>query len=369
MTDTIVLTGGGTAGHIYPALALAQKLQERGFSVVYAGVDGRVEARLVPHAGLEFKSFNVTGFDRSKPWTGVTALLRLKKAEKEACEWLKKNDPKVVVGFGGYVSVPVTHTANKLGIKTAIHEQNSHMGIANRELSKVVDRVCLTYEIAGEVVSDKSKIVVTGNPVRPAVMEAKPEDGFKYLQIDDNQAFVLLIFGGSLGAKSINEAASKLKSEILKTNEHLYVVHITGKRDYETIKEELKLTEEEQQRWKLIDYCDKMPSVLACTDAIISRAGATSLAEISALKIPSILSPFPYATADHQTKNAREYVDAGAAYMIADDRLETPEFRSLVLDLIKNEDTRKRMREAASSFGSVDAAENLCKVVVELLER
>lgn len=367
MSKTVVITGGGTAGHIYPALALAQKLVESGYHVVYAGASNKLESRLAPQAGLEFRPFVVSGFDRSKPWTGISALLRLKKAEREARDWLKQIAPKVVVGFGGYVSVPVTHTAHKLGIKTAIHEQNSHMGIANKELSKVVDLVALTYEAAGESVKDKSKIVITGNPVRPAILTTNKESGFEYLGIDDRDAFVLLIFGGSLGAKSINRAVVNLKNDILGARENIYVAHISGKRDYEWVRDELNLTDEEKKRWKLIDYCDEMPSVLSCANAIVARSGATTLAEISALKKPSLLVPFPYATADHQTKNAQEYVNAGAAFMISDDKVDTQEFKDKLIELLSNSNTRHNMEKSATLFGSIDAADNLCNAVINLI--
>ncbi len=367
MSDTVVVTGGGTAGHIYPALALSEKLKERGFDVVYAGAQGKLEADLAPQAGLEFKSFCVSGFDRPKPWSAITAFLRLKKAEREAREWLGVLKPKAVVGFGGYVSVPVTLEANKLGIASAIHEQNSHMGIANKQLSKHVDRVCLSYTSAGEHVSDKSKIILTGNPVRSSVLKCRREDGLRYLGIEDNSVFVLLIFGGSLGARSINDAICNLKCDILSARDDIFVVHISGKRDYAQVASRLNLSKSEEKRWKLIEYCDEMPSVLACADAIVSRSGATSLAEISALKKPSLLVPFPYATADHQTKNAQEYVNAGGAYMVSDDKVGTDIFKEKLIDLITNEETLREMSKRAESLGSINAADALCDAVLELL--
>ena len=362
----IVITGGGTAGHIYPALALADELKAKGHSVLYAGTPKGAESRLVPSAGYEYVAFDVSGFDRSRPWTGVTALAKLRKAESQAKVWLREIDAKLVVGFGGYVSVPVAHAAQKLGLKTAIHEQNSHMGIANEELAKHADAVCLTYAEAGEKVKDKSKIVVTGNPVRSEVLSAKREDGRRAFNISAN-SFVLLVFGGSLGAKTINEAIVALKDDLLAVD-GLEVVHVAGKRDYEWVSEKLALTNSEAERWHLLDYCYNMPDALAVADAIVSRSGATSLAEISALKIPALLIPFPYATADHQTKNAKSYVDAGAAYCISDDAAKTSEFRDKLFDLINNEKTRDGMRAAAMSFGTEDAAARLCEAVLQLLQ-
>ena len=362
----IVITGGGTAGHIYPALALADELKARGHNVLYAGTPKGAESRLVPKAGYDYASFDVSGFDRSRPWTGVTALHKLRQAEKRASEWLEQVDVKLVVGFGGYVSVPVARAAQKLGIKTAVHEQNSHMGIANEELAKHANVVCLTYAEAGDKVKDKSKIVVTGNPVRKEVLEAKREDGRQEFNISDT-AFVLLVFGGSLGAKTINEAIAGLRDDLLAV-ENLEVIHVAGKRDYEWVTEKLALTNSEAKRWHLLDYCYNMPEALAASDAIVSRAGATSLAEISALKIPALLIPFPYATADHQTKNAKSYVEAGAAHCISDAEAKTNVFKEKLFDLIENEDTRANMRKAAEGFGTADATVRLAEAVLQLLQ-
>ena len=368
MQDTIVLTGGGTAGHIYPALALAEELQNKGYRVVYGGAEGRPEERLAREAGLSFKAFEVSGFDRSKPWTGITAVKKLMAAKKKAKAWLGEIGPSAAVGFGGYVSMPVMLAACDLGIKTAIHEQNSYMGIANRKLSSSVDRVHLTYKVAGEAVSDKSKIIVTGNPVRSEVLRATRQEGLDYLGIDDSDAFILLVFGGSLGAKSVNEEIVALKDKFLSLGEHFYIVQIAGKRDYDWVRRSLALSDEESKKWKVIDYCDSMPGVLAATSVIVSRSGASSLAEISSLKIPSLLVPYPYATADHQRLNAKEYVEAGAAYEIEDDELSSIAFEELLFDLINNEETREKMSSAASKFSSANAALTLCNSIVEMIK-
>ncbi len=362
----IVITGGGTAGHIYPALALADELKSRGHHVFYAGTPKGTESNLVPRAGYDFVAFDVSGFDRARPWTAITALNKVRKCEKKAEVWLKEVDAKLAVGFGGYVSVPVVHAAQKLGIKTAIHEQNSAMGLANEELSKHADLVCLTYECAGQKVKDKSKIVVTGNPVRKEVLSANREDGRRAFGIDD-ESLVLLVFGGSLGAKTINEAILNLKDELLARN-NLHVIHVAGKRDYEWVKERLSLNASQKERYHLLDYCYNMPDALAACDIIVSRAGATSLAEISTLTIPALLIPFPFATADHQTKNAKSYVEAGAAYQLSDEEAKTSAFKEKLFDLIENDETRQKMKKKAESFETQNASLRLAQSVLQLLE-
>ena len=362
----IVITGGGTAGHIYPALALADELKQKGHHIYYAGTPKGTESTLVPRAGYDFVSFDVSGFDRSRPWTAITALNKARRCEKQAERWLKEVDAKLVVGFGGYVSVPVVRAAQKIGVKTAIHEQNSAMGLANEELAKHADLVCLTYECAAQKVKDKSKVVLTGNPVRKEVLSATREDGRRAFGIDE-KSLVLLVFGGSLGAKTINEAIVDLKEELL-AKENLQIIHVTGKRDYEWVKDKLALTNSNEERYHLIDYCYNMPEALAACDVIVSRAGATSLAEISSLAIPALLIPFPFATADHQTKNAKSYVEAGAAHQLSDEEAKTDAFKEKLFDLIENEGTRQRMRKSAEAFETQNASLKLAQSVLQLLE-
>lgn len=366
MNKRVILTGGGTAGHIYPALALADKLQDLGIEIAFAGTERGVEAKLTKNCNFEFVSFDVSGFDRSRPWTGASALAKLMKSKNSAKRWLKSFKPNAVVGFGGYVSVPVVMAAQKLGIKTAVHEQNSVMGIANADLAKHADLVCLTYKTAASKVADKNKIKITGNPVRSEVLNASKKGGRALYGIDES-ALVLLVFGGSLGAKSINDAIFNLRNELLK-NQNLHIIHICGKRDFNEISSKLELKNEHEERYHLVDYCYEMPKTLACADMIVSRAGATTLAEISARKIPALLVPFPYATADHQTKNAIDYVKSGAALMIKDDLVGTDCFEKELFALLENEDLRKKMRFAAETFKTENAADKLCNAIVELIK-
>lgn len=367
-TKTIVLSGGGTAGHIYPAIALADELQSRGYNILYAGTPQGVESSIVPNAGYEFKSFNVCGFDRQKPWTGLTALHKLYKAKKQAIAWLNEKQPACCVGFGGYVSVPVMEAARTLGIKTCIHEQNSHMGVANFECAKFADRVCLTYSEAAQKLKCQSKVVLTGNPVRKEILSGSRSAGRKLLNIDENK-LVLLVFGGSLGATHLNNAFLNLAERFLQDNEQLYIVHISGKKDFENCSGiATNFTDEVKARYKLIDYCTDMPLIMAACDCIISRAGATSLTEISARKIPALLVPFPYATANHQEKNAEAYVKAGAANLIKDENLDSPEFQKLCQSLIEDSALRDSMHKAAEKFKTEDAVGRLTDVVETLVK-
>ena len=358
----VILSGGGTAGHINPALALAEVLEERGCQVKFAGTPTGVESRLVPQAGVEFVPFEAAGFNRRHPLSLLKALRLVSKSTKKAKAWLDEVKPDVVVGFGGYVSIPVGNAAQSRNVPIVIHEQNSVMGLANKMMAKSAKKVCLTYACAGSGV-DATKVEVTGNPVRKAVLSSTREEGREMLGIPED-AQMLLVFGGSLGARHINQALCSMKEEIL-SYPNLYVVHITGPKEYDMVVEELDLTDEQAKRWQVMGYQNRMGETLAAADMIISRAGATSLAEISARAIPAILVPFPFATADHQTTNARAYVDAGCARMMADDSLETPEFKAMVKELIEDESLRQSMHENALAQETADAARRLADVVME----
>ncbi|MGN0301640.1 MAG: undecaprenyldiphospho-muramoylpentapeptide beta-N-acetylglucosaminyltransferase [Anaerotardibacter sp.] len=358
----IVLSGGGTAGHINPALALAEVLKEQGHEVFYAGTPKGVEARLVAQTDIPFQPFEAMGFDRSKPATLPKALGIIQKSTKKAVAWFKELKPDVVVAFGGYVCLPIGRAAKKLSVPLVVHEQNSVMGIANKYLSKTAVKVALTYEDAGSAISEKNKLVVTGNPVRSSVFVSTREQGREMLDIPLD-AKMLLVFGGSLGARHLNTAIASMKNELLAI-EDLYIVHITGPKELETVEGQLSLTDEERKRYQVMGYQNRMGETMAACDLVVSRAGATSLAEISARCIPAILVPFPYATADHQTTNARSYVERGAALMMADDKVETDEFKEMVLNLINDEAAKEAMKKAAASFETENAAAKLADVVI-----
>lgn len=358
----IVLSGGGTAGHINPALALAESLIEQGHEVFYAGTPQGVEARLVKEANLPFTPFEAKGFNRNHPKTIFSAVRIIIKSTKLACAWFEEIKPDVVVAFGGYACIPVGRAAKKMGVPLIVHEQNSVMGMANKYLAKTARAVALTYEVAGAPVADKEKLVVTGNPVRSSVLTSTREEGRSMLGIPE-EASMLLVFGGSLGARHLNAAISSMKKDLLAID-NLYVVHITGPKELETVEAVLALTEEEKKRYLVMGYQNRMGETMAACDMVVSRAGATSLAEISARCIPAILVPFPFATADHQTTNARSYVQAGAAWMMADDMVETPEFKELVLTFVDDEKARLKMSEAARGFETGNAASKLADVVL-----
>lgn len=355
-----VITSGGTAGHINPSLALAEELVARKHEVIFAGTPNRLESKLIPEAGYEFKSFEAKGFNRSKPWTIASALSSINKSTKLAKKWLQDQKPDAVIGFGSYVSIPICRAASQLKIQYAIHEQNSVMGMANKYLCKQASANCLTYEKAKT--SSCKHVYVTGNPVRKAFFKATKTDGRKLLDIPES-AKLLLVFGGSLGAAHINDALLKMLDELLE-QKNLYIVHITGEKQYDEVATKVNLDAEKFARYKILPYQNKMAETFAASDACISRAGASTIAELTAQKLPALLIPYPHATENHQFFNAQALLDAGCAMYLNDEAVSTPEFKNAVVKLIDNDDLREDMRDAYSKFD----AENSAKKIADILE-
>lgn len=357
-----VLSGGGTAGHINPAIATAEVLRDRGVEVHFAGRPVGNEREWVTAAGIPFKPFEAEGFHRGHPTTLVKGLAIDAKSTKLAKKWFAEIQPDVVVGFGGFVSVPVGRAAVQAGIPLVIHEQNSVMGWTNRYLSSKAKAVCLTYEHAKANMKDASKAVLTGCPVRASVFSTTREEGRAALDVPAD-ARMLLVTGGSNGARHLNQAMCALKDDLL-AREDLIILHVTGPKEHASVVEAMALSPEQQKRWRLVGYTNDMPACMAACDAIVSRAGASSLAEISARGIPALLVPFPFATEDHQTTNARAYVEAGCAHMIADDQVETPEFARLVVELVDDAELRASMTSAAQAQDTANAASAVADVVM-----
>lgn len=374
MGDTldIAIAAGGTAGHINPALALAEELRDRGHRVTFFGQPQKLEGTLVPQAGFELVPISVSGFDRSRPWTAVSALVKMAKARSAiAKRFSSEGAPDVAVGFGAYVEVPLLQWAQGHGIATMVHEQNSVPGLANRLMAKSAETVALALPQAARAfegsLGPQTSVVVTGNPVRRSVVEGDRARGRDTLGIPGD-ATVLLVFGGSLGAQTMNDEMVALKDDLLAIP-GLHIVHSTGKDGYGAVVEALDLTDDEKARWHVSPYIDAMGDTLAAADLVLSRAGASSIAEISALSVPAILVPYPFATADHQTVNAQFLVGAHAAELVADDDLSTPAFKELLLGLVQDPDKRAAMAKASRGLAQAKSAARLADETEKLGKR
>lgn len=361
------VSAGGTAGHINPAIAVADELRSRGHRILFVGTPNRIESKLAVQAGFDFKSFDVTGFNSSKPWTLISSGSKILKASNQAKAMFKRDRPDAVLTFGAYVSIPVGRAATKLGIPLIVHEQNSVPGMANKYLAKKAAVTALTYEQSAKFLTCANEPVVIGNPVRASFETCSRTAGRELLGIPED-ATVALVFGGSLGAAHLNSAVVAMKQELLAIP-GLHIVHGAGSKDYQSVKERLALTPSEEQRWHLFEYIDQMGDVLAASDMVVSRAGASSLAEIMTLGVPAVLVPYPHARGDHQTLNASGCVEAGAACLIPDAQVEGEEFRKTVLDLAQNPERRAAMHKACSKFSGVTARTKLADIACDITER
>lgn len=362
-----VVSAGGTAGHINPAIAVGDELRSRGHRVLFAGTPNHIEAKLAVDAGFDFVGFEVAGFDAARPWTLVSSGSKILKASSKAKALFRSERPDAVLTFGAYVSIPVGRAAAALGIPLIVHEQNSVPGMANKYLAKKADVMALTYRESAAQLQCKTEPVVIGNPVRASFETCSRERGRQLLGIPQD-ATVLLVFGGSLGAQHLNSAVAAMKEQLLAVP-GLHVVHGAGKADYPAVAAKLQLTEEEQSRWHLFEYIDQMGDVLAASDLVVSRAGASSLAEIMTLGVPAVLVPYPFARGDHQTLNASGCVAAGAACLVPDAQVEEPAFAQLVLELACSPQRRATMAAACSQFSGSAARAKLADIACAVTER
>lgn len=362
----VAIAAGGTAGHINPALALAEELRDRGHHVRFFGQTAKLEGRLVPEAGFEFVPVVVSGFDRARPWTLASSLYRMRRAQSQIARlFASEGAPNVAVGFGAYVEMALLNCCHRQGVPYVLHEQNSVPGLANKALAPHAASVCISVPAARSVFEREGRsapeVVLTGNPVRRSVMRASREEGRAAFGVEPHET-MLLVFGGSLGAAHINEGVCRLKKELL-AREGLVVVHSTGADGFDETVSALALTPEEQIRWRVMPYISNMGQALAAADLVLSRAGASSIAEIAALAVPSLLVPYPHATADHQTTNARYLTDAGAAVLVPDDKIDEPVFSQELLGLLDDPARRDAMRAAARGLGQQSAAAALADQV------
>lgn len=375
MTDklSVAIAAGGTAGHVNPALALAEELRQRGHAVRFFGESRRLEGKLVPQAGFDFFPVHVTGFDRSRPWTLATALYHLSREQSRLVRAFKDDaslKPDVAIGFGAYIELPLMRAAAKMGVPVALHEQNSVPGLANKQSAKTASLIAIAQpsveKIFREHAGAHTKIVMTGNPVRRSVLEGDRARGRAALGVGEDET-LLLVFGGSLGAHHLNERIAALKERLLSVP-GLHVMHSTGADDFEATRDLLALTDAEASRWTVQPYIQDMGDMLAAADLVLSRAGASSIAEIAALAVPSVLVPYPHATADHQTTNARFLVDAHAAVMFADADIDGKAFEDTLADLLASSSKRSAMRRAAKDLAQDRAAQMLADQI-EALDR
>ncbi|WP_079508349.1 undecaprenyldiphospho-muramoylpentapeptide beta-N-acetylglucosaminyltransferase [Mesobacillus jeotgali] len=362
----IAVSGGGTGGHIYPALALIREIQkkEQDVEFLYIGTEKGLESKLVPRENIPFKSIHITGFKRKISFENVKTVLRFLKGVRDSKKMLKEFKPDVVIGTGGYVCGPVVYAAAKMGIPTIVHEQNSIPGLTNKFLSRYVDKVAICFEEAREFFPD-NKVELTGNP---RASEVLGQDGIKGRLSAGLKLKVptVLIFGGSRGARPINEAVIKSLTEL--SSKPYQVLYVTGDVHFEEVQKEVELVGN-PENVIIKPFIHNMPEVLAGVDLTVARAGATTLAELTSLGIPSILIPSPYVTDNHQEKNARALSENGAARLLLEKDLTGPRLVESIDQILGQEEKLANMKKAARKLGIPDAAQRLYRLMEELASK
>ena len=365
----IIFAAGGTGGHINPALAVAGEVRRQypDSQILFIGTPDRMEATLVPAAGFDFATIQISGFNRSLKWEDVKHNLNtashLLSSAVQAKKIVKQFAPDVVIGFGGYVSGPVVRAAAKLGIPTAIHEQNAFPGVTNKTLAKMVDAVMLTAEQAKDHLQPKHEVIVTGLPIRGELLKADRDVCRAELGLRDEP--MILSMGGSLGAKAINEAMLEVIANRWQKKNCVFM-HATGK-GYPDFSDRLaeKGVDVNDRHVIIREYIDDMERCLPAADLVICRAGASSLSEFQALGKPSILIPYPFAAEDHQYHNAKALQDNGAAILIRESDL-TPAVLMQHLDtLLESPGKLVEMGRNAARMAVTDAQLR----IVEVLDR
>jgi UDP-N-acetylglucosamine--N-acetylmuramyl-(pentapeptide) pyrophosphoryl-undecaprenol N-acetylglucosamine transferase len=360
----IIIAGGGTGGHIFPAVAIGHALKALSAEteLLFVGAEGKMEMTKVPLEGFEIEGLDIAGFNRSNFFKNFSLPYKMLKSYFGARSLLEKFKPNAVVGVGGYASFPMLNAAQRRGIPTLVQEQNSYAGKSNKLLAKKSKAVCVAYEDM-ERFFPKEKIIVTGNPVRKTISDSiiSEEQGKAWLGLDNDKT-TLLIIGGSLGAKSINEAIDKHLETILGWG--VQVLWQTGNPYYEQAVARVSGFESQV---KALEFIREMDYAYAAADVVISRAGALSIAELCIVGKPVVFVPYPFAAEDHQTSNAMALVNRNAALMVNNDVV-MDELLPKLKSLIDNKEMRIVMKENLQSLAIKDADKRIANKVIEIAQ-
>ena len=364
----IIVSGGGTGGHIYPALTIVRAIQKKisDAEFLYVGTKDGLEADIVPKEGIPFETVNIQGFKRSLTPENLVRGARAFGGVVKAMGIVRRFRPDVAVGTGGYVCGPILLASSLMGIPTLIQEQNVMPGVTNRLLARFVSCIAMgTKEAADHC--PKGKRVFSGIPIREEVMRARSEDGKEMFGLDP-KAKTVLVSGGSRGARSINRAMVGVLAHYA-GRDGVQILHVTGKAGYDETMQSLKeagVDLDAAGNLFVEPYLYNMPQALACADVAVFRAGAIGIAELTARGVPSILIPYPFAAANHQEMNARAIATAGAARMILDRELTAERLLSVLAELLSEDAKLKRMAKAAKKLGRPKAADEIASRVIRL---
>jgi len=366
MKKKFIISGGGTGGHIFPAISIANALKKQlpDAEILFVGALGRMEMERVPAAGYAIEGLPVNGFDRKNMLRNVKVLWNLLRSLVLARKIIQKFKPDVAIGVGGYASAPTLRAASALGVPTVLQEQNSYAGVTNKLLAKKANRICVAYE-GMEKFFPKEKIILTGNPVRQDLftIEPKSNDAYLFFGLNPNKKTILIV-GGSLGARTINQSIIAGLEKLTKTD--IQIIWQTGKIYIENAK---KASESFTTPNLLVtDFVSRMDFAYSIADLVISRAGASSISELCLLGKPVILVPSPNVAEDHQTQNALALVRKNAAVMIRDVDAKN-ELVDKALELIENERELKILRENILKLSEKKSADRIATEIISLINK
>lgn len=364
----IIISGGGTGGHIFPAISIANavKAKRPDARILFVGAEGRMEMQRVPAAGYEIKGLPICGFDRKHLLKNIAVLFKIWKSQRMAKAIIRDFKPMAAVGVGGYASGPTLNVCADKGIPCLIQEQNSYAGVTNKLLAKKADKICVAYE-GMERFFPADKIIMTGNPVRQNVLETSinKEDARKGFGLDPDKKTILLV-GGSLGARTINDSVKNAYTELIEQNPDIQFIWQTGKYYYPEIQREFG--QKTCPNLKFMDFISDMGAAYKAADLVISRAGASSISEFCIIGKPVILVPSPNVAEDHQTKNAMALVNKDAALYVKD--AEAPErLIQLAVATVKDDAKLASLSENIKKLGLKDSADIIADEVIKLATR
>ena len=360
----VIISGGGTGGHIFPAISIANaiKIKHPEAEILFVGAENRMEMDRVPAAGYPIVGLPIAGFDRKNPFKNIGVLIKLAKSMSLAKKTIKQFKPDIVIGVGGYASGPTLKAAGQMGIPTLVQEQNSYAGVTNKLLAKRATKICVAYEDMN-LFFPMEKIILTGNPVRQDLVtgEDKRQEAYSYFNLDPDKKTILVI-GGSLGARTINQSIIHSLSKI--TQSEVQFIWQSGKFYYQEAEE--KAEEFPTAPIRLTEFISRMDLAYSVADLIISRAGAGSISEFCLLGKPVILVPSPNVAEDHQTKNAQALVKKNAAIMIAD-RDAVKDLVDTALKLIHDDERLKELSENILKMALPDAANKIVEEIDKIV--
>ena len=356
-----IVSGGGTGGHIYPAIAIANELKSRfpDAEFLFVGAKDKMEMQKVPQAGFPIKGLWIAGLQRKLTLQNILFPIKLISSLRESRAIIKEFKPDVVVGTGGFASGPLLQMANSLNIPTLIQEQNSFPGITNKLLSKKANKICVAYENLDRFFP-KEKLILTGNPVRQDLIDihSKREEAIKYFNLDVTKK-TLLVLGGSLGARRVNQLIEKELDYFASQN--IQVIWQCGKFYLEEYKRY------DSNNVQVLAFIDRMDLVYAAADFVISRSGASSVSELCIVGKPVLFIPSPNVAEDHQTKNAKAIVDKNGALMLKESELDE-KFNTVFSDLVANENLQKQLSENIKKLAKIHATSDIVDEIVKLIK-